>query len=408
MLPAPADRPIHGFDPNDLAVCADPFPTYRWLRASAPVYRVPGQPFWVLTRHADVQRALREHASFSSDLGAELPIMSLVVLDPPDHDRLRRVVSRAFTPRAIEALAPRVEEIAEELLAAAPERCDLTDAFADPLAMGTICHLLGIPAKRRRELKRWSRDALLAGVPSALLADPAAAQEHRQGMQNLLRYLSGIVARQRLEPRGDTIVGELLAAEAEGVLGRDELPYFYCLLFIGGHETTTHLIASGAAILASDPGLWRRLRDDPSRLDRFVEEVLRFRSPLQRIVRRTTREVEISGVTVPPESFVLSLLGAANRDPERFADPERFDADREPAGNLAFGHGIHYCLGAALARLEARVAFTVLLRRLAGLAHDPERVAVPLAQWGSGAVGWAELPVVLERPGGPPAPPPSA
>jgi cytochrome P450 len=384
-----------GFNPDDPEVRADPFPAYTWLRDHAPAYKLPGLPMWAVSRFDDVNRVLRDHRTFSSDMGMEIPMMSLVLKDAPDHDRLRQAVNRAFSPARVQRLAPRIEAIAEELLTRAGGSCDLVDAFASPLPVRVIGEMLGIPVERRRDLRRWSRAALLASVSAAGIADPAQVARENRGLREFMEYLTEVIARHRVEPCDD-VISTLLTLEDEGLLSADEVRYFCGLLFIGGHETTTNLIGNGAHILARDPALWQRLQTEPELVPGFVSEVLRYRSPLQRIVRRATCDVEIAGTVIPANSLIMLLLGAANRDPQRWPDPDRFDVERDSSRQLAFGAGAHFCLGAALSLLEGKIAFDVMLRRLRGLQLNPAGKALPMSSWSSAPLGWEVLPLILD------------
>lgn len=381
------------FDLMDPEVHADPYPAYRWLRDNAPVYKLPGAPMWVISRYDDVDRILRDAETFASSTGFDVPIMSLVMKDPPDHDRLRQTVSRAFTPRAIDRLAPRVEALATELLDRISGHCEFMETFANPLPVAVICEMLGVPAGDRARMKRWSRDALLASFAQSGFGTPQQAAIAGRGLTQLLAFLDRVIARHRQQP-SDNIISTLVALEGEGVLTADELRNFSALLLIAGHETTANLIGSGAAILADRPLLAQRLRENPELLPRFVEELVRFAPPLQRIVRRATRAVQVGATEVPANGLLMLLPGSANRD-ERWKASGDFDVDRGSEHHLGFGAGIHYCLGAPLARLEAVTAFRALLTRFRSIARDPERRTVPIRYYASGTLGFESLPLVL-------------
>jgi cytochrome P450 len=386
---------VQGFNLNDPEICANPYPTYRWLREHAPAYHVPGTSMWVLSRYQDIVHVLHDHETFSSYPEMEVPMLSLSLQDPPNHTRLRQTVSRAFTPRQIQLLAPRIEVVAEALLADLPSACDFITAFANPLPLTIICEILGIPAERKRDMKRWSRAALLTSLSARGIADPEEAMQSSRGMSEFMEYLHEVIAAHRVQPR-ENIISALLALEQEGVLSQDELRYFCGLMLIAGHETTTQLIGNGAYMLAQDPALWEQLKAAPEQIPHFVEEVLRYLPPLQRFVRRTTREVEYAGTTIPANSLILVLPGSANRDPAQWPDPDRFDISRDNGANMAFGAGIHFCLGASLTRLEGKIAFEVLLRRLHRIHLNPRVKPVPIKKYASGVLGWDVLPMVLE------------
>jgi cytochrome P450 len=373
----PADEPVRSFDLNDPEICANPYPAYRWLRENAPVYHLPGTSMWVLSRYQDIDRVLHDHETFSSYPGMEVPMLSLSLQDPPDHTRLRQTVSRAFTPRQIQQLASNIEAVAEELMAELPSTCDFITAFANPLPLTIICEILGIPAERRRDMKRWSRAALLTSLSARGVADPEEAMRSNRGMSEFMEYLHEVIAAHRVQPR-ENIISALLALEKEG------------------HETTTQLIANGAYQLTQEPTLWEQLKVKPELVPNFVEEVLRYYPPLQRFVRRTTRDVAFAGTTIPANAQIMVLPGSANRDPSQWTDPDRFDIERDNGASMAFGAGIHFCLGAALTRLEGRIAFEILLRHARSLRLNPRVKPVAVKKYASGVLGWEVLPVIVE------------
>ncbi|MGE5272068.1 MAG: cytochrome P450 [Thiohalocapsa sp.] len=392
-----------GFDLADTAIQANPHPAYAWLREHAPIHPVRGMPMWVVSRHDDIEAILRDPATFASDLGISVPLMSIVMKDAPDHTRLRQTVNRAFTPRNIRPLEPRIREIAEALLPgtepAAPAAIDFVQAYANPLSVTVICEMLGVSLERRDAMNRYARDALLASFAATGMGSPELLAEAQHGLGKLMEILDEAIESQRAgnikNGPQDTIITTLVAEEAEGVLSRDELRHLCALLLIGGHETTANLIAGGAHILAEQPPLWRQLQRQPELLPRFVEELARLRPPLQRIARRTTREVVVAGRTLPANTLLMLFPGSANRDARRWAEPDRLDLDRDSRGHLGFGTGIHTCPGAPLARMEARIAFEVLLSRVDSIAFDPARRAIPIAGYAAGNLGWNILPLIL-------------
>jgi hypothetical protein len=383
--------PLFGrWNPFLPAFRADPYPTYRALRSQAPVYRHPVFRSWVLTRYADVEAVLRD-PGFSVDR-TKLPLFrllrwarrdesdfaraverNLLMLDPPAHTRLRGLVSRAFTPRAVERLRPRIEAIAAELLerAAGCGELELVRDLAYPLPVTVIAELLGVPAADHERFKRWS-DELTA------LLDPLQARggmrRARAAFEELSAYFRAVLAERRREPRDD-LVGALAAVEDGGDrLSEIELLSLCMLLLGAGHETTTNLIGNAVVALLRHPGERKRLQDDPGLAESAVEELLRFDSPVQ-VTDRVAREPrEIGGRRIRPGQLVGLVLGAANRDPEAFPEPDRLDLGRRENRHLAFGQGAHFCLGAQLARLEARVALARLFERFPDLRGDPERV----------------------------------
>ncbi len=310
--------------------------------------------------------------------------------DPPDHTRLRRLVSRAFTPRRVEGLRPRIQQIADELVEtmAARGTADLIDDFAFPLPITVICELLGVPAEDRATFRDWS----------GTLIGPALDEEgvrHRQEVNLAIRaYFTGIVAERRAAPRDDLISALVAARDDDELLDDQELLATLVLLLIAGHETTVNLIGNGMLALLTDPGQLRLLRDRPELLPSAIEEFLRYDGPIERATFRfATEDFDLAGVHIPKGSPVHILLGAADRDPEAFDAPDTLDITRADNRHVAFGHGVHFCLGAPLARLEAQIAFGTLLNRLPGieLACPPGEVTW---QWpGSLVRGVKALPV---------------
>jgi acyl carrier protein len=383
-----------GFDIASVALQVNPFPAYQWLRENAPVYRVDGVPPWfIVSRRADIETILRDPATFSSDLGMSVPLMSMVMKDAPDHTRLRQTVNRAFSPRNIRHLEPRIMEVARSLLADAPRATDFVQAYANPLSVTVICEMLGVSLQRRDEMNRLARDAMVASFAAIGMGGPELLAEVRVGLMKLMAILDEAIERHLRAPE-DNIISALVAEEANGVLSRDELRNLCALLLIGGHETTSNMIASGAHILAETPALWRELKSAPDAIPKFVEEVARLRSPLQRIARRTTREVTIAGTTLPPNTLVRLFPGSANRDPQHWLDPDTLDLRRDARSHLGFGTGIHACPGAPLARMEARIAFQVLLDESESIALDPDQRALPIAGYAAGVLGWNLLPLI--------------
>jgi cytochrome P450 len=358
----------------------DPFPWYRQMRAADPVrhdYRYGG---WGIFRYDDVQEVLSNYAVFSSQfmggapLHESMPIAaSMISTDPPRHRQLRSLVTQAFTPRAIEALTPRIAAIVDELLDAAlpAGRLDAIHDLGEPLPVIVIAEMLGIPTADRGRFKIWS-DAVVSLAGGAAMSGFTAQRE-------MVAYFMGIIERRRREP-GDDLISALLQAEIDGErLSMPELLGFCALLLVAGNETTTNLIGNALLCFAERPALWERLRAEPALIPQAVEEVIRFRSPVQAMYRVATQEAELSGRTIPAGASIVAYIGSGNHDEQRFAEPERFDLDRSPNRHLGFGHGIHYCLGAPLARLEGRIALAALLRRVRRLrrADDAPLQALP-------------------------------
>lgn len=392
-MSGPAGYPVEGFDLANVAIQANPFPAYAWLRENAPVYKLRDVPMWVVSRHAEVDAVLRDPATFASDLGMSVPLMSIVMKDAPDHTRLRGTINRAFTPRAVQHLAPRITEVAHALLDRAQGRMEFVHGYANPLSVTVICEMLGVPLAQRDAMNRHARDALLASFAATGMGSPELLAEAREGLTRLMAILDTAIEEHLRKP-GDNIISTLVADEAKGVLSRDELRNLCALLLIGGHETTANLIASGASILAEAPALWRQLKGEPSLIAGFVEELARMRPPLQRIARRATRAATLAGVELPANAMLMLFPGSANRDSARWADPDTLDLKRDGRGHLGFGTGIHTCPGGPLARMEARIAFEVLLARSDSLRLDPDERAIPVVGYAAGNLGWNVLPVI--------------
>jgi hypothetical protein len=346
----------------------DPYPALGLLRAEAPVCRVDlaDGPVWLVTRYDDVRAALADPRLSKNwrhllppEAGAAVPVEQepMLMRDPPDHTRLRKLVSRSFTARRIAALRPRVAAIADELLDAVPVDApfDLVERYAFPLPVQVICELLGVPAADRDRFGAWSR----------VLIDQSSPEEAQEADAQLQAYLTELIARKRAEPDEALLSALIRVADDDGDrLSERELVSMATLLLIAGHETTTNLLGNAVLALLTRPDQLALLRARPELLPRAVEELLRFDGPVWNATFRfTTEDVELSGVTIPAASAVQLTLGSANRDDARFPDAAELRVDRDAGGHLAFGHGIHYCLGAPLARIEGEVALGALLAR---------------------------------------------
>jgi cytochrome P450 len=388
-------------DPDFLA---DPYPVYRRLRAEDPVHRHP-LGFYVLTRYDDVAAFLRDprfgksgyQALFESRFGGgNGPGVGLSMLfrDPPDHTRLRALVSQAFAPRVVEALREHIQAIVDGLLArvAGASRMDVIEDLAYPLPVTLISELLGVPMDDGDTVKGWSRDVARALDAIALPVGPDVIERGRRASDEMAEYFRGLIAERRHRPGPDLLSGLVEAEEAGDRLSDRELLATCVLLYVAGHETTVNLIGNGLLALIRNPAERQRLQDQPARLPGAIEELLRYDGPVQRTGRIAARDVEIGGVPIPAGSLVLGLLGAANHDPAHFAEPDRLDLGRAEPRHLGFGSGIHYCLGASLARLEAQVAIGTLLRRFPALALAVER---PTWRPSSTLRGLEALPVLL-------------
>ena len=348
----------------------DPYPAYERMRAAAPVSHLAPFDLWMVFDYDGVRRALADHDAFSSDLshvpGQGNPGHWFIFYDPPRHTKLRAIISKAFTPRVAAGLEPRIRELSRELLdpLAGRGEADLATEFAVPLPMRVIAEMLGVPAADWPRYKRWS-DTILK-IANTFTKDEEAARtvaDYRAASAEMRAVLPEWVARRRAERRDDLLT-RLVEAEVDGErLTPEEVLGFVQLLLVGGQETTANLINNAVLCLIEHPDQLARLRADPGLLPSAIEEVLRFRSPLQWMPRATRRDVELHGRVIPAGKLVLPLIGSANRDPAQFADAGRFDITRDPNPHLAFGHGVHACLGAPLARLEARVALADFLGR---------------------------------------------
>lgn len=346
-----------------------PFALYRELRANCPVFRDPRINMWMVFDYEGVKRALHDHDSFSSEVtpptGKAPPW--LVFSDPPRHTKLRALILRAFTPASIASLEPRMRELSRELLDPIVGRgeIDLVTEFAGPFPMLVIAEMLGIPAPDRPRFLRWSESIMNLSYSISGGAQAAQAiSEHARVKQEIQEYLPALLASRRQSPQADLLT-RLATAEVDGQrLSDDDILGFFQLLLAAGTETTTNLISNTILCLLEHPEERSRLAASPELLPSAIEEVLRYRSPGQMMFRETKCDVHMSGQTIPAGQFVLAMIGSANRDPAQFQDPERFDITRSPNPHIAFGHGIHFCLGSALARLESRVALTELLGRL--------------------------------------------
>jgi cytochrome P450 len=378
------------FNPFQPGFAEDPYPHYADMRRADPVHRSPLQ-FWMLFRHDDVSRFLRDPSLSADDTNARPTRLSKVIdraapageprqhkamfnRDPPDHTRLRRLVTKAFTPRVIEALRPVIHDMVDGYLddVEGTEPIDLIDCFAMPLPFAVISRMLGVPEDVGSGLREWSASIVRSLEP---LVDPALISTTAEAGALMYDGIRDVIAWKRDHPADDLLSG-LIRAESDGEsLSDDELVEQVLMLYVGGHETTVNLIGNGTLALLRNPGQLRLLLDRPDLLGDAIDELLRYDSPIQMTRRVTLREVEVGGKVIGPGAFVSLGIGSANRDESVWGPTaEQLDITRSSAGlHHAFGGGVHYCLGAALARVEAHEAFTGLLGRFPrlALAGDP-------------------------------------
>ncbi len=404
--------PIETVDIASSAFKANPYPYYARLRAEAPVHRVslPGkQTTWLVTRYDDVSAMLKDDrfvknrwSAVSPEQAAKQPWVpkfvrplerNMLDVDPPDHTRLRGLVHKAFTPRLIEDLRGRIQALTDELLDAVESRgqMDLIRDYAQPLPTTIIAEMLGVPVRDRHRFQRWSNVVVTSTNTTWRLLKAVPT------LWAFLTYVRKLIKTRRADPQDDLVSALVGAHEAGDQLSEDELVAMIVLLLIAGHETTVNLIGNGMLALMEHPDSMEPLRSDPSLIKSAVEELLRYDGPLLTATERFTREdVTIEGVTIPRGELVFAVLASANRDERQFDGPDTLDLAREPNRHVAFGLGMHYCLGAPLARLEGQIAINTLLRRMPDL-----RLAVPVnaLRWRPGLLlhGLRALPVSMAR-----------
>jgi cytochrome P450 len=364
------------FDPFSDVFFNDPYPTYRRLRDEAPVYHNEKYGFYALSRHQDVSEAYKSHEVFSSSRGVDLsmitsdePVPPLIIMkDPPEHNRMRVLVSRVFTPRAVQALEPMVREVItgffDAALAQDGKHFDVVHDFSALFPVEIITRMLGVPEEHRQNIRIW--------LDKSLHREPGQIGISEDGMAAAIE--SGIVyynliVEKRKNP-GDDMISRLIAAEIQREDGTTtqlddvEIAGFASLLGGAGAETVTKLIGNAAVLFADNPDQWQMVLDDPANIPAAVEEILRFHPPAQYVGRYTLSDVELHGSTIPASSPVLLINGSASRDERAYDEPDRFDITRDQGQNIGFGYGIHSCLGAALARMESRIALELMRERM--------------------------------------------
>ena len=380
------------FDPYAYETHEDPYPIYRVLRDDAPAYIDAERGFWALSRYDDVRRAIDDWHTFSSTGGitlerdAQAVDPMLIEMDPPRHTELRALVSRAFTPKRVADLAAPTRSLATELLAACGPAFDAIEDFAGVLPMAVISTMLGIPRADQDEVRGWTDAMLHREADSSDITEAGLA-----GATQLYLYLDRLIATRRDAPGADLASALITASDDAQSLRPEEVMGFLFLLVIAGNETTTKLIGNALYWLWKFPDQRDLLLRDPSAIPMAVEEILRYDTSTQSLARLLTRDVELHGATLPAGMKGLLIFGSANRDERQWADADTLDMTRNPAGHLAFGHGIHHCLGAALARLETRVALEAILPRLGR--YDIDEASACRVHSGN-VRGFAQLPVI--------------
>lgn len=372
-----SEAPVLDFDPFDRAYRADPYPYFRRLREQAPIYRSP-RGHWLVSRHRDVTAVFRDprFGHGSDDVLAQnnfrRPVQGrakpFILLDPPEHTRLRSLVNKAFTPRIVNRMEPRIRQIVESLLdqALQHDEVDLMDAFAYAVPVMVISELLGVPAQDMDAVKELSH-VVARGVDPDFEHSPEEMKLRGQAFARFDQYFAGLLRERRERPQDDLLSGLAAVRESGSALTEAELLTTCILLYVAGHETTMDLIGNGTLALLRSPGELRRLHDDSALAGSAVEELLRYDPPTQLTRRTALADVELDGHLISRGEQVVLMRGAANRDPDVFDRPDELDLSRRNNRHVAFDGGIHFCLGAPLARLEGRIAFSTLARRVPDL-----------------------------------------
>jgi cytochrome P450 len=385
------------YDPYDYAMHEDPYPTYALMRETAPVYRNEEVDFWALTRHADVYAAGRDHAAYSNSHGVSLELwakdiarrQSFIAMDPPDHTRFRALISRAFTPRRVAELEPRIRQLTRHHLRTALDAggdFDFIADFAQSIPADVISELVGVPTTDRRQILHWSNESLHREEGSGAITASAA-----HATLELIGYYQQLIADRRAHP-GDDMVSALIAAEIDGErLSDADIGAVLLLLGVAGNESTTKILGNAWYQASRHPDQ-RGIAFQPGRVGDWAEETLRYDSSGQMTARLVTRDVEWHGTTVPAGSRLLLIFAAANHDPRVFPAPDTFDLGRDTSKAIAFGTGPHFCLGAALARLETRI----VLEELVAAVHEDYDVGTPTRMHHPNIRGFRSLPTTVK------------
>ncbi len=399
-------KPKVVFDPFSEEFFNSPYETYRRMQEEAPVYYSEEYDFYALTRHEDVAAGLKDFETYSSAYGIDLsmvrsgqrtPQKSIIFMDPPEHRHMRSLLNKVFTPRAIQSQRQMVTEKIDKYLAAVdPDRFDVVQDFSGPFPVEVITTMLGVPEEHAQQIRHW--------IDESLTREPGQVEVGESGMQaniNTAMLYYELVTQRRANPRDDLLT-KLIESELECENGEKrklddlEIAGFATLLGGAGAETVTKLVGNAPVVFARNPDQWQKLLDDRSKIPAAVEELLRYEAPSQYQVRCSVKEVQLHGVTIPAGKPVFLINGAANRDPEVWTDPDKFDIDRDrsEAQNLGFGYGIHSCLGAALARMESAIALEKLLDFMPRYEVDWEGCQRVHMQ---NVAGWQNVPVKVLR-----------
>jgi cytochrome P450 len=378
------------------AMSLDPFPWYEQMRGTQPVFYDQENKLWHVFLYDDVRTILNDPATFSSEVRQrtrseeelkQIGSPSILGMDPPRHRQLRTLVTQAFTPRTVANLAPRITELVNEYLDKVSDsgQMDVIEDLAYPLPVTVIAELLGVPTADQALFKHWS---------DTIVSPERAGDETIGVVKEMNRYLKAITDERRQQPQDD-LISALIAAQVDGEhLSEDDLLDFYRLLLVAGNETTTNLIGNAMICFDQYPESIEQMRDDPSLIPGALEEVLRFRSPIQRMIRVATKDTELHGQHIKAGDLISPWLGSANRDETQFPNPNTFDIHRSPNRHVAFGHGIHFCVGAPLSRIESKIAYEVILQRFKDIKRD-RSVELQRITAGSAFFGVQKLPITF-------------